>query len=89
MTLSLVTVEESTQEEQLLPAFALETNDLWFGSDATVMKKQEKKILRFCRIWTKSGVCKSCHLLKHESPALQEVGFSEVQGKSCKTGSEG
>lgn len=39
MTSSLMTVEVSTQEEQLLPAFALETNDPCFGSDATVMKK--------------------------------------------------
>lgn len=43
MTLSLVTVEVSTQEEKLLPVFTLETNDLCLGSDPTVTEETGKK----------------------------------------------
>lgn len=93
MTLSLVTVEVSTQEEKLLPVFTLETNDLCLGSDPTVTEETGKKkkniLLSFCKLQTKSGGCKSCGLLKCESPVLQGAGFSEVEGKSCKMGSEG
>lgn len=90
MAPSLMMVEVSTQEEQLLPVFALETNDPCLGSDPRVTEETGKKILlSFCRLWTKSGVRKSCRLLRRESPAPQEAGFSEVEGKSCKMGSEG
>ena len=58
----------------------------WTVSDPTVTEETgEKKILHsICGLWTKSGVCKSRCLLKHESPALQGAGFSEVEGKSYK-----
>jgi len=36
-------VEVSTQQEQLLPVFALETNDPHLGSDLTVTEETGKK----------------------------------------------
>lgn len=45
MALSLTTVGVSTQEEQLLPAFALGTNDPCLGSDPTVIEEIGKKII--------------------------------------------
>lgn len=67
----------------------IHTNNLCLVCDPTVTGETRKKPLSFCRLQTKPGVCKSCHLLKCEFPVLWVLGLGMWKGKAARWARKG